>query len=256
MKKNILWFWVAAWSRMVQTLVWGGVIAGLLVSYTGREAQAGPHKDTPSDVALVITAVSVDFEQNVLTISGRNFDKGSTPVVLLGDVYLSLQDYTWERIALELPENIPAGDYLLTVTTGSAVKNTDRYDLTLGAVGPQGPSGQQGPPGPQGPQGPQGPVGPQGPTGPQGPAGQPGILGLTVRTLQVSLGAGHLWEGAVSCQSNERVTGGGFQMTDDRNLFLWKSRPYTNAAAWALGVSNYGTTARTITVYALCVALP
>ncbi len=59
----------------------------------------------------------------------------------------------------------------------------DLYDLTLGAVGPQGPQGKQGDIGPQGPQGKvgdtgaQGPQGKQGDTGAQGPQGKQGDEG-------------------------------------------------------------------------------
>jgi len=41
----------------------------------------------------------------------------------------------------------PAGDYLLTVSTGNGTSQIDVWDLTIGAVGPAGPQGPQGIPG-------------------------------------------------------------------------------------------------------------
>jgi hypothetical protein len=55
-------------------------------------------------------------------------------------------------------------------------------EVTLVAVGPQGPAGAQGPEGPVGPSGPPGLTGAQGPTGPQGPAGPP--TGNGIATLK------------------------------------------------------------------------
>lgn len=80
------------------------------------------------------------------------------------------------------------GDYRLFVsnkdsdTYTSLSPSTDRYDLTIGAVGPQGPTGVTGAIGPTGPAGAHGPAGPQGPAGPTGPTGPQGPTGLTGST--------------------------------------------------------------------------
>jgi hypothetical protein len=83
---------------------------------------------------------------------------------------------------------------LLTVATGGGASQYDEYDLTIGAVGPegeqgpkgdtgdtgaQGPKGDKGDPGEQGPKGDKGDPGEQGPkgdTGDQGPPGEPIIF--------------------------------------------------------------------------------
>ena len=109
-----------------------------------------------------------------------NFDA----IALLGDygplvVNSCLLDPDNE-IIIELPPYIQDGDYTLTIQTGSSVHQYDTYNLTIGAVGPEGPPGEQGPEGAQGPQGEQGATGPQGEEGaigPQGPQGEEGAIG-------------------------------------------------------------------------------
>ena len=41
-----------------------------------------------------------------------------------------------------MPEGIEAGDYLLKIQTGASVHQSDTYNLTIGAVGPEGPPRQ------------------------------------------------------------------------------------------------------------------
>jgi hypothetical protein len=107
----------------------------------------------------------------------------------------------------------------------------------LGLVGPQGeqgPAGQQGKQGPAGPQGKQGPAGPQGEQGPagqqgeQGPAGERGppgpaaqAMNFTVRNVPgqlVSLSG--IAQSVATCNSDELVTGGGFNITYGPGIVL------------------------------------
>ena len=48
---------------------------------------------------------------------------------------------------------MPPGDYLLVVSRGPSTTDTDRFDLTIGAVGPQGPKGDTGDKGEKGDKG-------------------------------------------------------------------------------------------------------
>ena len=234
-------------SGMLQSVIVRTALAVMACLTFSGFSEAGVFKDTPADTGLVITRVSVNFDQRALLVEGRNFDTGSTPVVLLGEAVLEVRHYTTNAIAAVLPDGITAGDYLLTVTTGNAVKQTDRYDLTIGAVGPRGQQGETGPAGSQGTQGLQGPAGPQGPQGPSG------ILAVTVRTAQITIQGPSLREWIVYCNAGEVVTGGGLQIIDDPKLFVWKNIPLSNPAGWHLGVSNYGGATWTITGYAVCV---
>ena len=108
-------------------------------------------------------------------ITGEDFNIGHYLEVTLGELG-DISSYCEEDLESD-PQTIscdlssPAaglpcpGDILLTVATGIGQSQTDEYDLTLGAVGPQGIQGIQGETGPTGPQGETGPTGPQGPEG-------------------------------------------------------------------------------------------
>lgn len=104
----------------------------------------------------------------------------------------------------DLPDD---GDYLLRVTNGKGESQGDEYDLTIGAVGPEGPQGE---PGPEGPQGPQGAPGPEGPAGPQG-----GVTNYSLesRTRDFGdfglIGPGDFISYIVTCPGGTRVLGGG-----------------------------------------------
>ena len=146
----------------------------LLVSTTVLAQNAKPE----------ITEVFVDTENNQLIISGSGFDSpdvsvnlGGYPDALTLDTDLS----TAEELVVDLPDNVGAGDYKLTVSQGKKGKDQDDYDLTIGAIalaGPAGPAGPPGAPGPAGPEGAPGPAGAQGPAGPEGAAGPAGPEGL------------------------------------------------------------------------------
>ena len=129
--------------------------------------------------SLLITEVFVGFgPPDTITIGGQGFDLGqNNPLVTLGDfgplTIVSVEPNTivvecplWDPSSPPDPDANPPycsdGDFLLTVSNGQAKRMNDDFDLTIGAVGPQG---EQGLPGPQGPQGEPGPPGPQGPPG-------------------------------------------------------------------------------------------
>ncbi len=154
----------------------------LTLSLTVSLASARWWRYPPSRFDLAIMSVFVDFTNSNITIYGNNFKNGYPPALTLGDIPLHVQSYSDDEIVATLPGDIPDGDYLLTVITGTAVKHFDAYALTVGGAGlegPPGPAGPQGPSGPAGPQGPAGPAGPQGPQGIPGPAGPIGPIGLT-----------------------------------------------------------------------------
>ena len=114
-----------------------------------------------------------------LQILGEGF--GNAPEVALGEQgLLHVTAASETEITANLPVGLLAGDYELTVTTGRRFfRRSARYDLTIGAQGPIGPTGEPGPIGPTGAQGEIGPQGPQGVPGPQGPQGIPGAQGAS-----------------------------------------------------------------------------
>jgi hypothetical protein len=150
----------------------GAVLVGgaLLLSMAVVE-----HSVLAANKGLQIESVFVDFDAETITINGQNFIDRDPPVVTLGGFgELMVLGFTGVEIVAQLPLDIPDGDYLLSVSTGNGPRRNDEYDLTIGAVGLEGPQGE---PGPQGPQGEPGPQGPQGEPGPQGPQGEPGPQG-------------------------------------------------------------------------------
>jgi len=140
-----------------------------------------------------IVQVMVDDQNNPteITIVGEQLLFGGGPLtVTLGeyvDALAIVGTPTDTEIIARLPTNIDpvsgdltpidAGDYLLTVSNGNGQSQNDEYDLTIGAVGPQGAQGIQGELGPQGEQGLQGAQGDTGPKGDQGIQGDQGLQG-------------------------------------------------------------------------------
>ena len=192
-----------------------GCVFGMVFSLS---VVAGPDgamgKGPPAD--LTIVEVSVDFGLATLVADVENLDVGPGPVVVelggdggFGDISaLCSESPQTLSCDFSLTGGLPAdGDYLLTVSTGHKDNERDEYDLTIGAVGPQGSTGQQGPQGPRGLGGSQGPVGPAGSVGPQGPSAS---FSTYTRTDS------NPWENAfenavveVSCDSGDLVLSGG-----------------------------------------------
>jgi len=88
---------------------------------------------TPPVRHLHITEVFVDLEADTLTIQGEHLDFGGTLKVTLGELgaLLIIGVPTETEIIAGLPQNIPAGDYLLTVSRGNGQSQQDEYGLTI-----------------------------------------------------------------------------------------------------------------------------
>ncbi|CAN5707472.1 hypothetical protein BH23THE1_BH23THE1_17420 [soil metagenome] len=121
-------------------------------------------------------------------------------------------------------------------------------DLLRGPPGPKGEKGDTGltgPMGPQGPEGPQGETGAAGATGPQGQQGESAPLNeLSIRTVEgevVQNGAtsGEINKSVASCDSDEVLTGGGFERSGWTTTIIY-SKPVDNSweAAGAPGVGG------------------
>jgi hypothetical protein len=163
---------------------------------------------------LVITSAQVwgDGDNPAVWIYGINF--GDNPQVWLedSDHPLAITSSSDTQIYALLPEDIAPGTYRLMVARQGVSPShflfADSFEVTIGAVGPQGETpahewqgtalrfenpdgtwgdpvdlkGQPGDTGPQGlmgSQGAQGAIGPQGPQGPEGPQGTQGPTGTT-----------------------------------------------------------------------------
>src|SRR5210317_1795044 len=99
--------------------------------------------DKPETLKPNIIAVAVNMEPapGEVQVFGTDF---SDPTISMGAEEIPESDVTTSganELIFTLPADIEAGDYTLTVTQGA---HTDEYDLTIGAVGPQGPAGADG----------------------------------------------------------------------------------------------------------------
>jgi collagen triple helix repeat protein/IPT/TIG domain-containing protein len=137
----------------------------------------------PAAAQTVIYRAQVDTAAAQITIFGSGFGT-SIPLVTLEGVPVTVISSTATSIVIGIPAGVVPGSYLLAVApapTGPlGGRSYAEFDLTVGAVGPQGPQGipgQQGPPGAVGPQGVPGPTGAPGPAGPQGATGPQGVPG-------------------------------------------------------------------------------
>jgi hypothetical protein len=130
----------------------GIAFAGLICSAVMAHAQ------TPTIVSAIVNSATKQ-----ITITGASLTATGAPVVKLDSATLTLVSSSSTQIVANLPAGLGAGTYRMTVSNGSGT--TGLFDVTNGAVGPQGPTGATGPAGPQGATGPQGPAGPQGPSG-------------------------------------------------------------------------------------------
>ncbi len=132
---------------------------------------------------VTIDSASINYTANTITVTGQGFCANSKlPTVIFNLTQLKLVTTVCSNTSVVA--NLPAqaqGSYKLTVTNGSAGSTT--FEVTYGAVGPQGPigltgaSGATGAAGPTGATGQQGLTGATGATGPQGPIGLTGAIG-------------------------------------------------------------------------------
>ncbi len=131
---------------------------------------------TESD-QLVILSTSVNRTSQTLTVQGIAFGN-QAPQVWLETQPMTVISASSTQLVIFLPAAVPDGTYLLTVQRGTAAKDRDVFNVSVGTPG-QGPQGPQGEVGPQGPAGPKGDTGATGATGPQGEVGPAGPKGDT-----------------------------------------------------------------------------
>ena len=138
-------------ARSLQTvLIFGSLLCIVGLCWSTLALAAQPDPSLPGN-HLVIKEVEVVVDeatpQTTFNIKGEYFD-----FVNLSDLVVTLGDYnnplsvdfgvtTSTYIVATLDSAILPGDYLLSVSTGPGQSKHDEYDLTIGAVGPQGEQG-------------------------------------------------------------------------------------------------------------------
>lgn len=131
------------------------VIISILMAFTmvtGSALASGRDKDNDKDDQkdkhrknLQINQVTVDFVSGELYIHGQNLiRKNRNPKVTLGGNELVVSSATSALVIASLQPGTLAGDYLLIVSSGRGETKRGSYDLTIGAVGLQGPQGPAG----------------------------------------------------------------------------------------------------------------
>ncbi len=134
-----------ATTKRIPTVCISFLLALVVLVFTlvfGQSALAAKPDSTPPGGHLNITGVNVVFTSASTTtffISGEDLDFGSPLTVTLGGFGpLDIIDAGNTGIIAKLdldPDELEAGDYLLTVSRGNGQSQNDEYDLTIGAVG-------------------------------------------------------------------------------------------------------------------------
>ena len=208
--------------------------------------------------ALMITEVFISYDPapDLVFIYGKNFDNGGDPVVKLGDYPdpLFVTQYSENEIVAELPLDLTDGDYLLKVRTGTPNKRVDKFNLTVGAVGPQG---EQGPPGEKGSQGEPGSPGPQGP---------PGLANIQVVFNLSERDSEGFKQVIASCPEETTVIGGGAKintfvaLSDNRLFTITASAPNAvpNPTGWLVRAFEINPTDLEwqVQAYVVCATVP
>lgn len=119
------------------------LLSAFLMLISVQTAQSAKPSGLPGG-HLNIEAVTVTIGDPDITIeiNGFDFDFGSPLDVTLAGMPAAVSSATGTTIIATVPTSLfPAGDYLLTVSTGNGQSQNDDFDLTIGAVGPPGPPG-------------------------------------------------------------------------------------------------------------------
>ena len=81
---------------------------------------------------VISSAIVDDFTGTALEIEGVNFDSGDYLLVTLGNKQLTVVGEEPELIEAGLPQDIEAGTYVLTVSTGIKTTQFDAYEVIIG----------------------------------------------------------------------------------------------------------------------------
>src|SRR5207237_5921182 len=88
-------------------------------------------------------SINYSISPNQITINGSGFSpQGRVPTVSFNNVPLILVSFSDVQIIANLPSGTQAASYRLRVTNSQG--NSYEFDVTYGAVGPQGPPGHTG----------------------------------------------------------------------------------------------------------------
>jgi len=91
----------------------------------------------------VVQSGTINYASNQVTLTCSGFQPGkAAPSLHFNGAELKVDSSSKTQIVATLPANIPAGTFRLKVTNSE--NESEVFDLTYGATGPQGPAGPQG----------------------------------------------------------------------------------------------------------------
>jgi len=134
----------------------------ITICFVGFGFTAAASSKNQNGQNLIVQSAVVDYEHQQLRITGydllpKGYVEGEsleTIVQVNEGAPLIIVGGTPRELLLDFPASaFPAGDYVLTVKTGNGESQQDKWNLTLGSVGPSGLNGVDGAAGPEGPQG-------------------------------------------------------------------------------------------------------
>ena len=74
------------------------------------------------DDNLHVTNAFIDFENNLLYLTGTNFYRNETPKVALGLQILPILSFSSDSLIAEMPTEIIDGDLIFNMSTDGAIK--------------------------------------------------------------------------------------------------------------------------------------
>ncbi len=173
----------------------GFLLSGILILSVLFLGQLGWACDTPDYNEyecygeLDIKRVSLDYDNGLIQIFGKDFKNGAFPVVTLGDDGLDVLDHDYNKIVVRFPA-MEAGQYKLHISTGESRNCKDKYSLNIphdhkpSCPQPPTPCPEPCPPGCKGEKGDKGDKGDQGIQGIQGEKGDKGDPGVSVKSAE------------------------------------------------------------------------
>ncbi len=95
---------------------------------------AEKHSSKSAKQVVISSAIVDDFTGTTLEIKGANFDSGDYLLGSFGNKQLMIVGEGPELIEADLPNDIEAGSYVLTISTGTNATQFDAYEVVIGEV--------------------------------------------------------------------------------------------------------------------------
>lgn len=109
-------------------------ICGAVAPQVATRCVAYPESSSPRSMVPVVESTTINFNENVVVIRGRNFGS-SRPDVRLAEHVLKVKRFSTGEITASLPPGIRPATYNLTITTHDPHKGSpESFTATLFAA--------------------------------------------------------------------------------------------------------------------------